>query len=85
MDNATLEMSDSNIHFSNSIKEVFREWTAIFSVLLIETREAGDLKEEIHLLLLAKQSIASIEGGIMIARVSKNEDELQDCPNSFRI
>lgn len=83
--NTALEMSDSNIRFSNSIKEVFREWTAIITELLIEAREAGDLKQEIPASLLAKQIVATIEGGIMMARVSKNGNELQDCLNSLRI
>jgi TetR/AcrR family transcriptional repressor of nem operon len=82
--NTALEMSDNNPRFSNLIKEVFRQWTAIITELLIEAREAGDLKQEISPPLLSKQIVASIEGGIMMARLSKNEDDLQDCLKSLR-
>jgi len=34
--------------------------------------------------LLAKQIVASIEGGIMMARLTKNEDDLKDCLDSMR-
>lgn len=83
--NTALEMSDTNPHFTNLINEVFREWTAIITEILIEAREGGDLKPEIPPALLAKQIVASIEGGIMMARVSKDEEDLQNCLKSLRI
>jgi len=83
--NTALEMSDSNERFSNVIKEVFHEWTTIITDLLTEAREAGDLKQEIPPALLAKHVVTSIEGGIMMARVTKNGDDLKDCLNSLRV
>jgi TetR/AcrR family transcriptional repressor of nem operon len=83
--NTALEMSDTNPRFSNLIKEVFHEWTSTITELLREAKEAGNLKQEIQPELLAKQIIATIEGGIMMARVSKNEDDLRDCLKFLRI
>ncbi|MBI4595643.1 MAG: TetR/AcrR family transcriptional regulator [Candidatus Tectomicrobia bacterium] len=83
--NTALEMSDKNCRFSDCIHEVFSEWTAIIADLLMEAREAGELKLKMSPELLAKHIVATIEGGIMFSRVSKHEDDLRDCLNSMRI
>jgi len=83
--NTALEMSDRNARFSDLVKEVFRQWTAVITNLLFEARETGELKSKIAPDLLAKHIVTSIEGGIMLARVSKNEQDLQDCLNALRI
>lgn len=83
--NTALEMSDKNCRFSHCIHEVFSEWTALIAGLLTEAREAGELKLKISPELLAKHIVAAIEGGIMLSRVSKCEDDLRDCLKSLRI
>jgi hypothetical protein len=52
--------------------------------LLTEAQQTEELGSEISPRLLAKQIVASIEGGIMMARLSKNEDDLKDCLDSLR-
>ncbi len=83
--NTALEMGDKNALFSNVIQEVFHEWIGVIANLLKEARETGDLKNKIEPELLAKEIVASIEGGIMMAKVSKNEQDLGDCIKFLRI
>ena len=82
--NTALELSDKNPRISSLIKAVFRQWIDIITNLLIEARQCGELRTKISPPLLAKQIVASIEGGIMMARLSKNEEDLRDCLDSLR-
>ena len=61
--NTALEMSDSNPGFSALIRGVFRQWVDVITNLLIEARQCGELDAGISPTLLAKQIVASIEGG----------------------
>lgn len=83
--NTALEMSDRNPKFSNLMRSVFDTWVDKITSLLTEARQTGELSSEISPRLLAKQIVASIEGGIMLARLTKNEDDLKDCLDSLRI
>ena len=78
-------MSDANDRITQLIREVFREWTELLAEVLREAREAGELKGQIEPVVLAKHIVATIEGGIMMARLSKNGDHLRDCLNSMRV
>ena len=82
--NTALEMSDSNPRFTSIIRGVFRRWIDEIAGVLMEARQCGDLKVKIAPELLARQIIASIEGGIMMARLTKDERDLKDCLDSLR-
>jgi TetR/AcrR family transcriptional repressor of nem operon len=71
-------LSDSNPRLSILIGEVFDRWTQLIAEVLRQARDAGELK------VFAKHMVATIEGGIMMSRVSKNGDDLRDCLNSIR-
>jgi TetR/AcrR family transcriptional repressor of nem operon len=53
--------------------------------ILREARDAGELKVQIQPEVLAKHIVATIEGGIMMSRLSKNGDHLRDCLSSIRV
>ena len=83
--NTALEMSDRNPKFLNPIRSVFNTWVDRIANLLIEAQKLGELESKFSPHLLAKQIVASIEGGIMMARLTKNENDLKDCLDSLRI
>ena len=83
--NTALEMGDANSRFSERVHEVFSKWTALLTDLLVEATEVGELKTEISPEILAKHIVATIEGGIMLSKVSKKEGDLRDCLQSLRI
>jgi TetR/AcrR family transcriptional regulator, transcriptional repressor for nem operon len=76
--NTALEMTDSNERFSGVIQEVFSRWTGLLAAHLTEARETGLLPAATQPQLLAKTVVATLEGGIMMSRVSKDKEDLND-------
>lgn len=82
--NTALEMSDCNENFARVINTVFSMWIEQLTVLLSNARTLGLLKIKIPERLLAKTIVAIIEGGIMMSRVSKDEQDLEDCLTALK-
>ncbi len=78
-------MSDSNPRLSELIGTVFERWTGLVAEVLRQACDAGDLTMSVPPELFAKHIVATIEGGIMMSRLSKNGDDLRDCLNSLRV
>ncbi|MBI5248736.1 MAG: TetR family transcriptional regulator C-terminal domain-containing protein [Desulfomonile tiedjei] len=78
-------MSDSNPRLSELIGQVFDNWTGLLAEVLRHAHDAGELKLSVSPEVLAKHIVATIEGGIMMSRLSKNGDDLRDCLNSLRV
>lgn len=76
--NTALEMTDSNEKFSGVIQEVFSRWTGLLAGYLDEARKASLLPPAAQPLLLAKTVVATLEGAIMMSRVSKDKNDLDD-------
>ena len=76
--NTALEMTDSSPEFASVIQEVFDRWTGKLEALLTDTQDAGNLSLKIPPKLLAKTVVATMEGAIMMTRVSKREKDLRD-------
>lgn len=77
--NAALEMSDSNPHFSEVLQEVFSSWVEELDRHLSEAGTDCALRANLSPHVLAKTIVATIEGGIMMSRVSKDQADLDDC------
>ena len=82
--NMALEMSDINPRFTSVIKGVFHEWEQLLAGFLQEAQDCGDLDHELEPHCLAKFIVASIEGGIMMARVNKSEDDIANSMDMIR-
>ncbi len=78
-------MSDGNDRMAQAIKNVFQDWIAVVAEVLREAEEAGEIKSKLPPEVLAKHMIATIEGGIMMSRLTKNGDHLRDCLESLRV
>lgn len=76
--NTALEMADSNQKFSEVIQEVFNRWTGVLEEHLGQARKTGLLPPSTRPRLLAKTVVATLEGAIMMSRVSKDKDDLND-------
>jgi TetR/AcrR family transcriptional repressor of nem operon len=77
-------MSDSNPRLSELIGKVFGDWTELVAEVLRQARDAGELVVNVPPEVFAKHIVATIEGGIMMSRLSKNGDDLRNCLNSIR-
>ena len=82
--NTAIEMGDTNTNFSAKITGLFSYWKETLAQILDEAKNTGELKNDLDSRVLAKHIIAIIEGGIMMAKASKNGDDLQDCLDSLR-
>ncbi|MBA3004170.1 MAG: TetR/AcrR family transcriptional regulator [Desulfurivibrio sp.] len=76
--NTALEMTDSNPEFAAVIQEVFDLWTKRLEDLLLAAQKSGRLNSPIPPRLLAKTVVATVEGALMMSRVSKREKDLRD-------
>jgi hypothetical protein len=77
-------MGDINANFSAKITGIFSYWKETLAQILNEAKSTGELKNDLDSRILAKHIIAVLEGGIMMAKASKNGDDLQDCLDSLR-
>jgi TetR/AcrR family transcriptional regulator, transcriptional repressor for nem operon len=82
--NIALEMSEHNERFAEIIRRIFHRWTEAIFGLLAEAGASGVLKSPIPPRVLARTIVATLEGGIMMSRVSKEETELRSCVASLR-
>jgi len=76
--NTALEMADSNPKFASIIQEVFAHWIQQLENHIHEALRTGILKSTMPPELLAKTVVATMEGAIMISRVSKCKQDLLD-------
>ena len=77
-------MGDVNANFSAKVTGIFSYWDETLAQVLDEARSAGELKNDLASKVLAKHIIALLQGGIMMAKASKNGDDLLDCLDSLR-
>ncbi|MBL4903733.1 MAG: TetR/AcrR family transcriptional regulator [Desulfocapsa sp.] len=77
--NAALEMSDSNPRFATVLQDVFVHWVGVIDAQLSLAGPDCSLNTNLSPSVLAKAIVATIEGGIMMSRVSKEPADLDDC------
>lgn len=82
--NTALEMSDCNEEYASIIQEIFQKWTDLLADHLREAVSEGDLDLGPSPESLAQIIVAVIEGGIMMARVSKGKTDLADCLDTLK-
>lgn len=77
--NTALEMNDGNSKFGKIIQDVFDHWTTKIEQHLTQGQADGSFTSNIPIPALATTVVATIEGGIMMSRVSKGQNGLADC------
>lgn len=82
--NMALEMSDVNDDFARMVRDIFEEWIRLLARLIREAQEEGDIREDIDPASAARLVVASLEGGIMMARLSKNGSDMLECVKTVK-
>jgi TetR/AcrR family transcriptional regulator, transcriptional repressor for nem operon len=82
--NTALEMSDSDTSFASVVEHVFDEWAAGIEEKVAAAQRSGDVRSDIHAKALALHIVATIEGGIMLSRLKKNEQPMRYCLETMR-
>lgn len=77
--NTALEMIDTNQKFAGVIRTIFDDWAAEYEQKLVEAENLGRLPGKMPPPLMARTLVALIEGWIMLARIRKSEEDVQDC------
>jgi len=83
--NTALEMTDSNSRFGRIIQEVFSQWKSRIGHELRQAAASGLLTSPMPANALATAIIAALEGGIMLSRVYKNKNGIEDCILAIRV
>ncbi len=83
--NTALEMSDSDPMFAGIIDRVFDEWIGRVGTVVACAQKTGQIRTDIGSEALAKHIIATIEGGIMMSRLKKDERPMRECLDTLRI
>ncbi len=82
--NTALEMGDRNEKFTGMIQEIFREWISLMSGYIAKAKQCGELKSQSDPEQIARHIVAVLEGGVMMARLSKDENEMLECVKVLR-
>jgi TetR/AcrR family transcriptional repressor of nem operon len=83
--NTALEASDTNPAFAALVTEVFAEWVARVETRLREAQALGQVRRDLAANPLAELLVATVEGGIMQARLQKCEGPLAKALDSLRV
>jgi TetR/AcrR family transcriptional repressor of nem operon len=82
--NTALEMGDTESHFASFIKCVFEEWEERLRKVVAAAQDSGEVGCDLSADVLAGSMISAIEGGIMLARLRKDEKPLRDALTAVR-
>lgn len=83
--NTALEMTDFDPEFAGMIDRVFDEWISRVASVVAGAQKRGQIRTDINDEALAKHIIATIEGGIMMSRLKKDERPMRECLDTLRI
>lgn len=83
--NTALEMSDCNARYAELVDGVFTEWSDKLAAVLRRGQAQGQFRSDLRAEQLSQTIVATVEGGIMLARVRKDERSLRDCLQALEI
>lgn len=67
------------------VSSVFQGWTEALASVMRDAIDAGELPAHLPPTVLATHIVATIEGGIMMSRLTKNAAPLLDSVNALRV
>lgn len=82
--NIALEMGDQNPEFRDAVRGIFDEWVSLLGSLLEEALAGGEINLTLKPEQMARHIVAALEGGIMLARLSKDKGDLLGSIDSIR-
>lgn len=82
--NTALEMADEDQAYAEAVSGVFDEWITRVEKVIGLAQESGEVRDDLSARCLAQQVVMSIEGGIMLARLRKDEHSLVMCLDALK-
>lgn len=85
--NTALEMSDTdgNGRYVEVVREVFEAWSGMIQEVIAEAQSCGQVRKDVPAGVLARQVIATIEGGIMQSRLIHDPAPMRECLKALRV
>lgn len=83
--NTALEMSDSDPEIADKIVTFFEQWINRIALVAENAQTRGQIRKDISSAALANHIVATIEGGIMMSRLKKDERPMRECLDTLRI
>lgn len=84
MGNLAVELSDVHEGFRQRLAQVFRLWRESVHAALREAREEGSLNHSVNPESLAHFFVASLEGAILLTKVTKDIAVMEQCARELR-
>lgn len=82
--NMALETSDSDGEFADYVAGVFDAWIDRIEAVVAEGQAAGQFRKDLTARQLASHVVASVEGGIMLSRLRKDEAPFRECLDALK-
>lgn len=82
--NTALEASDTAPVFAELVNGVFHDWIGKIQSKIAEAQLAGEVRRDLPALDLAEMVVATVEGGIMQARLQKEEGPMRRTLDTLR-
>ena len=83
--NTALEMSDEDSQYARVVTEVFDLWMALIEKNIADGQQKGQIRTDLTSRALAHHVIASVEGGIMLSRLTKSDIPFRTCLDGLRV
>ncbi|MFA6173331.1 MAG: TetR family transcriptional regulator C-terminal domain-containing protein [Kiritimatiellales bacterium] len=82
--NTALEMADEAGPFAGAVRKIFNEWTGRLTQVIRAGQTGGTIRKEFSAPVLARQVVVTLEGGIMLARLTKQSASLRNAIQVLR-
>lgn len=84
--NTALEMSDSEEHerYIEVVRSVFEGWICLIEEVIEHAQGCGQVRDDIPAETLARQVVATMEGGIMFSRLAHDPGPFRNCLDCMR-
>ncbi len=83
--NIALELGDENPRYAQLVHEIFAEWAEQFVPLIKAAQGEGTINAVLEAPALARHIVASLEGAVMLSRLSKKAKDFRQCIDSLKI
>lgn len=83
--NTALEMGDGNERYAGLVDGVFVDMSVRLEGCIAAAQEAGEVRRDLPAHILGEHIVMTLEGGIMLARLRKDEKPLVSCFDTLKV
>jgi TetR/AcrR family transcriptional repressor of nem operon len=83
--NTALEMGDGNERYAGLVDGVFVDMSARLEGFIAAAQAAGEVRRDLPAHILGEHIVMTLEGGIMLARLRKDEKPLVSCFDTLKV